>query len=190
MGRWDITALKNMKKHFFILAALFAVTFASAQDYKVEGSSVVFTKVIENTGLSIKDTHTALEAFFALRYNDVNSTQKLNQEDHLIYKGLFMNVHTYALGVWVNDVPHTVDVAIKENRVRIKIVLDEGICRCTQNLNRYTYLISESAPIGNNHKNILKPVAQKTFDGVCERIRSLFADIEKSLQTNSLQEDW
>ena len=179
-----------MKKSIFILASLMVATFANAQEYKVEGSSVVFTKVIENTGLSIKDAHTALEAFFALRYNDVNSTQKLNQEDHLIYKGLFMNVHAYSRGIWVNDVPHTVDVAIKENRVRIKIILDEGICRCTQNLNRYTYLISDSAPIGNNHKNILKPVAQKTFDGACVRIQSLFADIEKALQTNTLQEDW
>lgn len=180
-----------MKKIFLLIAAVVTtLSFAAAQEYKVEGYSIVFTKVIEDTGKSIAETHDALESFFALRYNDVNSTEKLNQPDHLIYKGLFMNVHTYSMGMWVNDIPHTVDVAIKDNRVRIKVTIEEGVCRGTQSPNRYTYLIAEAPPIKNDAKNVIKSVAVKTFDATCVRINALFADIENSLRNATTEEDW
>ena len=180
-----------MKKILSLIVAVVSTfSFAAAQEYKVEGNSIVFTKVMEDTGKSITETHNALESFFALRYNDVNSTEKLNQPDHLIYKGLFMNVHTYSMGMWVNDIPHTVDVAIKDNRVRVKVTIEEGVCRGTQSPNRYTYLIAEAPPIKNDAKNVLKSVAIKTFDATCVRINALFADIENSLRNATTEEDW
>ena len=179
-----------MKRFYFLAATLLCSLALFSQDYKVEGSEVVFTKVIENTGMSVQEAHDALEAFFALRYNDVNSTQKLNQPDHLIYKGLFGDVYTYTMGMWVNDVPHTVDVAIKDNRLRIKISLYDGVCRSTQNLNRYTYVIAEAAPLGSNNKNILKKVSTETFERACVHVNALFADIENSLNKTTTEEDW
>ncbi len=179
-----------MKRFYFSAALLLCTLALFAQEYKVEGSEVVFTKVIENTGKSVSETHDALEAFFALRYNDVNSTQKLNQRDHLIYKGLFGDVYTYTMGMWVNDVPHTVDVAIKDNRLRIKVTLYEGICRSTQNLNRYTYIIAEASPLGSNNKNIMKKTAIETFERTCSLVGSLMLDIENSLNKTTTEEDW
>ena len=180
-----------MKKVYFSAALLLFSTLALfSQEYKVEGSEVVFTKVIENTGKSVEEAHDALEAFFALRYNDVNSTQKLNQPDHLIYKGLFGEVYTYTMGMWVNDVPHTVDVAIKDNRLRIKVTLYEGICRSTQNLNRYTYVIADASPLGGKNKNIMKKTAIETFDRTCALVRALMLDIESSLNKTKTEEDW
>lgn len=182
--------MKTKIKISLIAAMLAVCTFSVAQDYTVDGKSIVFTKVIENTGKNISEAHDALESFFALRYNDVNSTEKLNQPDHLIYKGLFMNVHTYSMGMWVNDIPHTVDVAIKDNRLRIKVTIEEGVCRGTQSPNRYTYLIAEVPPIKNDAKNVIKSVAIKTFDATCVRINALFADIENSLRNATTEEDW
>ena len=180
-----------MKKILSLIVAVVSTfSFAAAQEYKVEGNSIVFTKVMEDTGKSITEAHDALESFFALRYNDVNSTGKLNQPDHLIYKGLFMNVHTYSMGMWVNDIPQTVDVAIKDVRVRVKVTIEEGVCRGTQSPNRYTYLIAEAPPIKNDAKNVLKSVAIKTFDATCVRINALFADIENSLRNATTEEDW
>ncbi len=181
-----------MKRLYFIAATLLCSLAIIAQEYKVEGNEVVFTKVIENTGKSVSETHDALEAFFALRYNDVNSTQRLNQPDHLIYKGIFSELYTYTMGMWVNDVPHTVDVAIKNNRIRIKISVVECVCHSTQNLNKYTYPIAECSPIGNNNnnRNVLKSTAVKTFEALCQRIDALFADIENSLDKSETEEDW
>lgn len=179
-----------MKRFYFSAVLLLCAVALFAQDYKVEGSEVVFTKVIENTGKSVQEAHDALEAFFALRYNDVNSTQKLNQPDHLIYKGLFSDVYTYTMGMWVNDVPHTVDVAIKENRLRIKVTLYEGICRSTQNFNRYTYIIAEASPLGNINKNIMKKTAIETFERTCALVEGLMLDIENSLNKTTAEEDW
>lgn len=81
-----------MKKIFVLITALIMASSSFGQEpkYEVNDSEVVFTHIIEETGLSIKDTHNALEAYFADFYNDVNSTCKLNQENHLIYKGLFL----------------------------------------------------------------------------------------------------
>lgn len=177
-----------MKKLLFA-AALLCGVIANAQEYKVEGTSVVFTKVIENTGKTVAEAHSALEAFFALRYNDVNSTQKLNQEDHLIYKGIFGTVHTFPLG-WVIDMPHTVDVSIKENRLRVKVTIDEGACRSTANANRYTYPVYDYSPIGTHNKNLLKKDAIRAFEVTCDRINALFADIENSLKNTATEEDW
>ncbi len=177
-----------MKKVFLLCALLVFYSIADAQEYKVDGNSVVFTKIIENTGKSIAETHDALESFFAIRYNDVNSTEKLNQPDHLIYKGLFLNVHTYQMGMWVNDIPHTVDCTIKDNRLRIKVTLVECVCRGTQSPNRYTYLIAEAPPIKNDAK--IKNIAIKTFEAACARINTLFVDIENSLSKTETDEDW
>ena len=179
-----------MKKFYLFAALLLLCAASNAQDYKVEGSDVVFTRVIENTGMTVEQAHTALEAFFALRYNDVNSTEKLNQPDHLIYKGLFAGVHSHTMGMWVNDVPHTVDVSIKDNRLRVKITINDCVCRSTQNFNRYTYPIAECSPVGDKNKNVLKNTAIKTFEATCVRISALFADIENSLHNSSTEEDW
>ena len=119
---------KSIMKKTIILTICAVINVASyAVDYKVENESVVFSKVIENTGKSVQQAHDILEAYFATAYNDVNSTEKLNKEDHLIYKGLFINVCTYLMGMWRIDVPHTVDVAIKENRVRIMITVTDAV---------------------------------------------------------------
>ncbi|MBR3647214.1 MAG: hypothetical protein IKN59_02365 [Paludibacteraceae bacterium] len=176
-------------RKIFLLLAFICFIVANAQDYKIEGNEIIFSKIIENTGKSVSEMHTSLEAFFALRYNNVNSTNMLNQEDHLIYKGLFADIHTFPLG-WIIDVPHTLDISIKENRLRIKVIISEGSCHNSSNANSYTYLITNHSPIGNRNTKLLKVDAIKAFETTCTRVNALFLDIENSLANNMVEDDW
>ncbi len=176
-----------MKKFLFLAAMLLCTLALASQEYKVEGADIVFTEIIEDTGKSVHEAHDALEAFFALRYNDVNSTQKLNQPDHLMYKGLFMNVSNDLGGLWVYDIPHTIDVAIKDNRLRIKISISEVVYRGTQTVNRYNLNFTDFLP-ENNKKN--KKSVTRVYEATYNRISNLFADIENSLNKTTTKEDW
>lgn len=178
-----------MKKIFTVLLACALCSLCFAQDYEVVGNSIVFTKVIENTGKTIPEAHDALVAFFATRYGDSNSTQKLDQPDHLIYKGLFTSVNTHTMGMWTEDLSHTIDVSIKENRLRVRVSVDEVISRCTQNANRVSCPATDCLP--ENKSNVLiRKTAADVLEAMQTRVRILFADIEDSLNKSTADEDW
>ena len=180
-----------MKK---VLTAIFTMVLTFpvlAQDYVVEGTNVVFTKIIEETNLTIADAHNLLESYFAIAYNDVNNTCKLNQENHLIYKGnyslLEQSFNTYVRA------EHTLDVAIKDNRVRVKISVDNMIFRGgTQGV--YDYMIVNAAPINEGRQpfNVTKKMALGYFEKLCTSVNSTFDGIDKALkkQLDTTDDDW
>lgn len=180
-------------KKTLILSTLAVFGICSyAANYKVENESVVFSKVIENTGKSVQQAHDILEAYFATAYNDVNSTEKLNKEDHLIHKGLFMRVCTYAMGMQRIDVPHTVDVAIKDNRVRVMITVTDAINK-SENGSSMSYNIATCYPVNPNAKATvcLKKDAETAFITTQSRAEALMEEIEKQLRKEVAQsEDW
>lgn len=175
-----------MKKSLLLAASLLCAIAIYAQEYKLEGSDVIFTKVIDNTGKTVEEAHASLEAFFAMRYNDVNATQKLNQTDHLIYKGLFSNVSSEAMGMWVYDVPHSLEVSIKDNRIRLRVIIDEIIYRGTSSTNRHTLRMIDFLPTEKKQRKIVV----ETYNNTCARIEALFHDIENSLNKVKVEEDW
>lgn len=184
-----------MKKSVIItfFAAISICSYAA--DYKVENESVVFSKVIENTGKSVQQSHDILEAYFATIYNDVNSTEKLNKEDHLIYKGLFMRVHVYTMGMWRIDVPHTLDVAIKDNRVRVMVTISDAVNKSETgaSASQPTYNIANYYPVNPNAKVtvVFKKDAEAAFNNTRLRIDDLIKDVENQLMRQvSTTEDW
>lgn len=178
-----------MRKLFAVLLAGMFGIMCFAQDYEVVGNSLVFNKVIENTGKTVPEAHDALVAFFATRYGDSNSTQKLDQPDHLIYKGLFTSVNTHTMGMWTEDLSHTIDVSIKENRLRVRVSVDEVISRSTQNANRMSCPAIECLPESKSSV-LLRKNAANILEAMQTRVRALFADIEESLNKSTIDEDW
>lgn len=182
-----------MKKLFTIIL-LCIVTVASAQEYQVQGNSIVFSKVFENTGKSIEKTHKVLEALFAEIYNDVNSTEKLNQQDHFIYKGEFKKTGLYQLGCWTIDFPYTLDVAIKENRVRVQIIVSQGKYSplCATKYSSSYYTIVEAAPFEVSKKNkFIKKESENSFNVLQRRCKELIHTIENGIYNSEVQnEDW
>ena len=183
-----------MKKIIMVaLCAMFMCAFAKSQEtYTVENGAVVFTKVFENTGKSVEEMHTAMVAFFARVYNDVTSTEKLNQNDHLIYKGVFANTGSYQMGNYTIDVPYTLDVAIKENRMRVHISITTGAYRGVYNAYSSEYNIVEAAPLGicKQTKYIKKETAN-TFEVVQKRCVDMLSSIETELTQNEANnDDW
>lgn len=178
-----------MRKLFAVLLAGVFCTMCFAQDYEVVGNSLVFTKVIENTGKTVPEAHDALVAFFATRYGDSNSTQKLDKPDHLIYKGVFANVNTHMMGALFEDLSHTLDVSIKENRLRVRVSVDEVICRGTQYLGKASCPATDCLP-ENKSDMLLRKTAANILEAMQARVRALFADIEVSLNKSTTDEDW
>ena len=181
-----------MKKYLFttILIFIFFVSYA----YEVKDNAVVFTKIIEGTG-SIEQTHSNLESFFAIKYNDVNSTLKLNQVDKLIYKGIFKELGTYAMGMWTIDANHTIEVAIKENRVRVKIMVSEAVFRSTGNsLTHYEYSVPNSSPFTNKCSNssVSKKSCETAFLEIEKRAEALLLEITQFLisDNNTFEDEW
>lgn len=162
--------------------------------YELKDDAVVFTKIIEGTG-NIEQTHSNLESFFAIKYNDVNSTLKLNQVDKLIYKGIFKDLGSYAMGMWTIDANHTIEVAIKENRVRVKIMVSEAIFRSTGNsLTQYEYSVPNSAPFTKKCSNssVSKKSCETAFLEIEKRAEALLSEITKYLLKNNtiVEEEW
>lgn len=178
-------------KRFLSCALALAVSLIAAA-YEVKDGAVVFSSVIEGTG-TVEQAHAALESFFALRYNDVNSTQKLNQPDRLIYKGLFSQLGSFAMGMWTIDAPHTVEVNIKDGRVRVRVSVSEAVYRSTGgSAVRYTYSVPDSAPITAKCSNssVSKKDCAAAFAEIERRAQAILADVERSLKSSSADEDW
>ncbi len=183
--------LGDMRK--FILLIVIGMTnwsVALAQEYRVEGATVVVEKIIENTGLSIKECHNKLIGYFATVWNNANRTTMLDIDDHLIYKGL-LGTTTVSMGIWKYDVPATIDVAIKDNRVRIQISVSEANGHSTQCNN--TYLLVSAAPVAEKHSvvknNITKSAAEKIFENTISDIRGIILGVENAILSKSTT-DW
>ena len=181
-------------KRNILITAFFILTTIFSYAYEVKDDAVVFTKIIEGTG-NIEQTHSNLESFFAIKYNDVNSTIKLNQVDKLIYKGIFKDLGSYAMGMWTIDANHTIEVAIKENRVRVKIMVSEAIFRSTGNsLTQYEYSVPNSAPFTKKCSNssVSKKSCETAFLEIEKRAEALLLEITQFLisDNNTFEDEW
>lgn len=180
-----------MKRILIAIIAMMPTLSILAQSYNVDGSSVVFTKIYENTNLTISEAHDILEVYFATVYNDVNNTCKLNQKDHLIYKGNYSIVEQ-AFNTYVRA-EHTIDVSIKDNRVRVKISADNMIYRGgTKGV--YDYMIVNAAPINDGKQpfNVTKKMALSYFEILCSRAATTFDGVDKALKQliDTTDDDW
>ena len=175
----------------YLLSVLVAVLSLAASAYEVKDGAVVFSSVVEGTG-SVEQAHAALESFFALRYNDVNSTLKLNQPDRLLYKGLFVELGRFAMGMWTIDAPYSIEVNIKDGRVRVMVSVSDAVYRSTGSSPvRYSYSVPGSAPITAKCSNpsVSKKDCAAAFVEIERRAEALLADVAAALKSPA-DEDW
>lgn len=181
-----------MKRFFFFLVVLLIGYGTSFASYEVSNGSVVFTSIIEGTG-SVDEARANLETFFALRYNDANSAAQLVQADRLIYKGLFLELGSFAMGMWTIDAPHVVEVSIKDGRVRVRISVSEAVYRSTgASMVRYSYVIPSSPPFADrcSNKAVSKKDCALAFAEIERRCELLLSDVAAFLVGGSSDDDW
>ena len=177
-----------MRNLFLSLVLLFCM---SAFSYEVQDGAVVFSTIVEGTG-TIDEAHAVLESFFASRYNDVNSTMRVNRSDALMYKGVFSGLGSFAMGSWTIDATHIVDVTIKEGRVRIKILVAEAVMRSTAGSPYcYEYSVPDSPPFAPkcSNKSVNKKFCDEAFAEIVRRSEALLSEVSAAFQI-STDEDW
>lgn len=176
-------------KKLFLAFALLASCMINAQDYEIKNGAITITKIIE-TSLTAVEIYDATQTFFAGSYGDSNKTQRLNTENHLIYNGLFVNVNSNSY--MAVDYKHSIDVSIKENRVKIQVSCKDGQYYGKGEAARYDYDIVESYPISKTNK--CPALAKKLYEGAVtggvKRMHEAIAAYEEALKQKLTEEDW
>ena len=166
-----------------------ASTFAQA--YKVENDAIIIDEIVENTGLSIEECHSRMQTYFAAIFNDVNNTLKLDQPDRLMYKGL-LDAGTINTGVITVTVPYTIDVYIKEGRLRVKATT-YSVNLWSTAMSR-TYQFVDAAPVAEKHNllktNIYKNQAIKIFNPTISDLTAIINGAKAALKNTTVEEDW
>lgn len=170
-----------MKRLLLVLLCFLGVATTYAQDYKVRNNDVMIERIIENTGMSVQQAHDKMMAVLVNVFNDSNKTLRLDQPDHIIYKGIMPDLAYQGMGSFSLLADMYVDVAIKENRMRIQVyannIFDNG--------RNFSYNITELAPINEAHDTWRCPITKKTantmFNNLVAKMYNLALSLEKSL---------
>ncbi|MCL1933501.1 MAG: DUF4468 domain-containing protein [Candidatus Azobacteroides sp.] len=199
-----------MKKVLFILLftvsqlAVFAQTEEQKKDldlfkdlYKVEGSDVVFTKVLENIPGTKDEIYTNVLNYMAVAYKSANDVIQQKDKDAgvVIGKGNFDvlkdgNIFTTT----TYNCNHTIRMDIKENRVRVMLSVNEYnvSIKDSKTTDRFDVKITETYPIVEKTKYNKKNYA-KVFINLCLTVNKIFNNIESSLKNESTitsSNDW
>ncbi len=159
-----------------------------AQDYEIKGRQIIMTQVIKETG-TIKSAHDKLAIYFAKAYDDVWFAVKYDELDHLVYKGTYPDVLLFDMKVGHIDVEHTINIAIRENRIKVTIACDKGLYRDAGD--RTEYYLTEFFPITNKSNLwIQRGRAEKAFNTTINRMRYQFVLLEELFRTTADEEDW
>ena len=179
-----------MKKILLIFA--FTVIYAHGfGQYKVaDNGAIVVEEIVENTGLSISQTHDILAAYFANALNNSNRTQRLDTPDHLIYKGLISQ--DFNMGMLTYSVEIVVDIAIKDNRLRIRCEADNVSGGNVHG--RKEYRLCETVPIAEKHRptytGLYKGQAESLFEHAVTGMNNIIANAKGALVKQSADNDW
>ena len=146
------------------------------------------SQVIKETG-SIKSAHDKLAIYFAKSYDDVWFAIKYDEPNHLVYKGTYPDVLVFDGKAGHIDVEHTIEIEIRENRIKVTIDCDKGLYRDCGD--KTEYYLTEYYPVTNKTSLfILKWRAENVFNTTINRMRSQFVVIENLFRTTAEEEDW
>lgn len=120
-------------------------------------------------------------------------TEHLNQDDHFLYRGIWKEVAMSTNGFgWITiDIPHKIKVSIKDNRVRIKVILVQGTYKWDGINNAYDLLeappFTKKAPLGANKK-----VCKRGFSMAEGLSQSVISKLEEYLfnPASDANDDW
>ncbi len=117
-----------------------------ALNYTIEGKSLVVSKIIEGLSLNNEQIRNALMAAISRSCNGATGEIKMNEPTRVLYHGVIDKVITFDW-IWGSiNVFYSIDVAIKEGRIRIKVIGEE--IDWHQDKEKSTYYFSETYPIG------------------------------------------
>lgn len=109
---FSLFAQENNSGNFF-------ESYQTMGKFKIDGSEVVVSKIIENVEGLKNDIYIKVKNFFARNYKDANSVLQTDDKEAgvVIGKGRFSDI--YLTGNTCFNVYHILIVDIKDNRVRI-----------------------------------------------------------------------
>lgn len=176
-----------MKKLTLLIILMLSTIAIKAQDVVVEDGALKMVSIIEDTGLTIQETHDMVQLHLAEVFNDANHTCKIDSPSQLLYKGVF-DVATLNLGL-LYYTPFDLNISIKDNRMRVVITISEvrvesGYLCCK---------IVDAYPINEAHDmmkiGLSKKQSQKVYDGAVAHMRAMVEGIEKCLE-KTYEDEW
>jgi hypothetical protein len=164
--------------------------------YKVEGSNVVFTKVIDDISATKEEIFTRAVNFFAIAYKSANDViqQKDKEAGIVIGKGIFevyKDVSFLTQSYW--NCNHTIRIDVKDGRARVVLSVSEYDWKLVADkTQRNTFQIADTYPINENSR-FNKKTYSNVFLGLYYTVSTTFKSIEKSLKEDtafSPGDDW
>lgn len=185
-----------MKKSLLLTFAFIAICVHAfgQSEYKVaDNGGIVVEEIIENTGLSVSQAHDILSVYFANTLNNSSNTQRIDSPDHLTYKGIF--THEFNMGMLIYNVDVAIDIAIKENRIRIKCTADRVSGRSVRynNMDK-EYRLCENAPVIDKHRptytGLYRSQAETIFNEAVTGMHNIIANAKDALVKGATDNDW
>lgn len=156
--------------------------------YTIEGKSIVVAKVIENISLNNEQLVNAVVAAIYRACNGSQGELKMKESTRVLYHGIIDRVVTFD-GRWGSiNVVYTIDVAIKQGRVRVKVIGEE--IDWHQDYDKATYYFVETFPIGTiSMKDVPAVAAQELVRNTIKTFYQYISVIEEELN-QMVEDDW
>lgn len=180
----------------FVLVVL--PSLALSQSYKIDGGSIVVSKIVEDIEGSTGEIYGRVKSFFVRSYGDANSVIQTDDKEGglIIGKGLYTKLASFNLGAWTLKAYHTLRVDIKQGRARIICSASTVIPNSSSYPgNTYEYVIVDHAPITDKRASGATKGAQKeAFDNLVARMNSTVDALAEAVKGGGLLEsekdDW
>lgn len=186
-----------MKKLFYIVFCLFSF-YTNAQDYKIDGSSIVVSKVVENIKGDKNEIYKNVKSFFVRNYGNADAVIQTDDKEGglIIGKGLYGNLSSFSLGAWTTKAYHIIKVDIKDGRARIIASAESIIPNSSQYLgNTYEYKITDYYPITEKKApGMPKKASEESLNRLIINLNNSVTELEKTIldggKLSTEKEDW
>lgn len=163
-------------------------SYVEVNDYTIEGKSLVVTKIIENITLTNEQIVDAVIVAISRACNGSQGEFKVKEPTRILYHGIIDKVITFDWRWGSINIFYSVDVAIKQGRVRVKIIGEE--IDWHQDHEKATYYFSETYPIGTiSMKGVSSTEAQEMVRNTSKQFHQYISVIEEEL-SKTVEDDW
>lgn len=157
-------------------------------NYSIEGKCLVVSKIIEGIAIGEEQTKDAVVVAISRACNGSQGEFKMKEATRIIYHGIIDKVITFDWKWGSVNIFYTVDVAIKQGRVRVKVIGEE--IDWHQDNDKATYYFSDTYPIGGiSMKGVSGSEAQQMINNTTRIFGQYISVIEEELLRNS-NDDW
>lgn len=175
-----------------MVAVIMASVSCFAQNYKIENGNVVVQR-IDSIKVSPSEASVLLQGFFANIMKDVNTTGKLANNNQVVLKYLEKNLCIHTTGQWHVDAMVSIDVQIKNGRMRTTLYTYEAINESTK-LSHANYYFTDAYPLNPKHNvwklGIEKKAAEKAFNELVYRMNNMAQLIVDAVNITPILDEW